>query len=123
MTRSNDPGLRHAQDRLPEQTARIRALNDALRTAQSGQFFTTRGVAARGHEFVVRALDMVRRFSAFTSDNDPYGEHDFGSFCIDGTTLFWKIDCYDRTMRNCSPDASDPARTKRALTILLAEEY
>ena len=29
-------------------------------------------------------------------DNDPYAEHDFGSFEHDGQTIFWKIDLYDR---------------------------
>ena len=53
-----------------------------------------------------------------------YGiEHDFGSFEADGHTIFFKIDYYDETLSVHSPDASDPAVTKRVITIMLAEEY
>ena len=34
----------------------------------------------------------VQEFSNFTEDNDPHGEHDFGSFTIAGNKVFWKID-------------------------------
>jgi hypothetical protein len=65
---TNDPGLRDAQDREQEQTARIRELNDALRTASDplgvllarGQPFITRGVAGHGSDFVARAIQTVR---------------------------------------------------------------
>jgi uncharacterized protein DUF3768 len=30
--------------------------------------------------FSHQALALVRRFDAFTPDNDPLGEHDFGRF-------------------------------------------
>jgi Protein of unknown function (DUF3768) len=52
-----------------------------------------------------------------------YGEHDFGSFELEGEKLYWKIDCYDKKMRFGSEDPSDPEQTTRVLTILLAEEY
>ena len=44
---------------------------------------------------VPELLDLVRWFDAFTPDNDPYGEHDFGSFSYAGETFFWKWDYYD----------------------------
>jgi hypothetical protein len=59
----------------------------------------------------------------FTNDNDPYGEHDFGAFDVDGARLFWKIDYYDRSLSGGSPDPTDPAVTCRVLTIMLAWEY
>ena len=85
---------------------RVRALNDALRTASEllavllarGQLVITRGVAGRGPAFVDRALAAVRAFDAFSADNDPYGEHDFGIFELDGVTLNWKIDLYEREL-------------------------
>jgi hypothetical protein len=77
----------------------------------------------RGNGFVDRAMIAVREFSDFTEDNDPHGEHDFGSFELDGETLFWKIDAYDTDYNFGSPNPADPAVTRRVLTILLAEEY
>ena len=62
-------------------------------------------------------------FDAFTSDNDPHGERDFGSFAICGEHLFWKIDYYDQGLRFGSEDPSDPAVTRRIMTIMLASEY
>ena len=67
---------------------------------------------------------MTRTFDAFTAGNDPNGEHDFGSFELDGVKLFWKIDYYDK--RDPDLGAEDPAdatTTERALTLMLADEY
>jgi hypothetical protein len=65
----------------------------------------------------------VFKFSDFTPDNDPHGEHDFGSFEHAGKSIFWKIDCYDRDLNFGSPNPADPNVTARVLTVLLAEEY
>jgi hypothetical protein len=73
--------------------------------------------------FLTAPLALVRGFDVFTTENDPYGEHDFGSVTIDGTKLFWKIDYYDLSLQYGSNDPSDPAQTARVLTIMLAEEY
>ena len=72
---------------------------------------------------VSRVMQAVRAFTDFTEENDPYGEHDFGNFTLDGADVFWKIDYYDNDLRHGSPNATDAALTKRVLTILLAEEY
>jgi hypothetical protein len=108
----------------------IRVLNDAFRTQpfigaafDANELIITQGVADRGDDFIDRAVMEVREFSDFTEDNDPYGEHDFGSFELDGIELFWKVDCYDRNLRYGSPDPADAAVTRRVLTILLADEY
>ena len=65
----------------------------------------------------------MRTFRDFTPQNDPYGEHDFGSFAVGEERLFWKIDYYDLSLEFGSNDPADPAQTKRVLTIMLAEEY
>ena len=116
----------HSQSSIEQ----IRALNYAFRTQPfigaalaSDELVITRGVADHGNDFADRAVTAVRRFSNFTEDNDPYGEHDFGSFDLDAVKLFWKIDYYDRKLEYGSPDPADPAVTRRVLTILLAEEY
>jgi len=62
-------------------------------------------------------------YDDFSEDNDPYGEHDFGSFKIEGHKLFWKIDYYAPDMRHGSEDPADPDVTVRVLTIMLASEY
>ena len=65
----------------------------------------------------------VQSFADFNADNDPYGEHDFGSFEVAGEPFFWKIDYYDTDMACESDDPSDPEKTTRVLTIMLAAEY
>jgi hypothetical protein len=107
------------------------ALNDAFRSElplvgpaiADNTLVITHGVAAQGNAFVDRAMKAVREFADFSESNDPYGEHDFGSFELDGVTLYWKIDAYDLSLECGSPDATDPAVTRRVLTILLADEY
>ena len=102
----------------------ITEFNDQLRhNGDGGHVFVTRGVAARGAGFVLAARRAVRAFNDFSPDNDPYGERDFGAFELMGERLFWKIDYYDPTLTWGSEDPSDPERTSRVLTVMLAEEY
>jgi len=65
----------------------------------------------------------VETFDAFTRENDPCGERDFGAFEYNGHRILLKIDCYDPSMEEGSEDPSDPQRTVRVLTIMLASEY
>jgi len=104
----------------------VRTLNDAFRTAvlsPLGQWAFTHGVHDLGPEFVSQAIGQVRTFEAFTKDNDPYGEHDFGSLNISGHTVFFKIDYYDQNLEFGSEDPGDPAKCRRVLTVMLASEY
>ena len=104
---------------------RIRALNDSFRAGGSsgGTWLVTTGVEALGPYFVLEALRQVRAYDRFTADNDPHGEHDFGSFELSGERLFWKIDYYDPDLQRGSSDPGDPALTRRVLTLMLASEY
>ena len=107
-----------------ETTDRIRELNDQLRkNLSAGVAVMTPGVAALGQEAVDRIVKTVAVFDDFCHANDPHQEHDFGSFEVDGHTIFFKIDYYDSTLTVHSPDPSDPAVTKRVITIMLAGEY
>jgi len=105
-------------------TFQIRELNDAFRTQLvGGRVFVTAGVAAKSLDVQTKVMQMVIEFSAFTPENDPYGEHDFGAFEHAGEQFFWKIDCYDREMNSGSPDPANSAVTTRVLTVMLADEY
>jgi hypothetical protein len=102
---------------------RIAALNDKFRKGMaSGRVHMTAGLNAKGPDFVVKALVKVMEFNDFNADNDPHGEHDFGSFELEGEKVFWKID-YDLKAEFGSEDPTDPKKTRRVLTIMLAEEY
>jgi hypothetical protein len=105
-------------------TEAIRMLNDELRqNLGAGTALITVGVAALGADAVARIVKTIAVYDDFCHANDPYEEHDFGSFEADGHTLFFKIDYFDSTLTVHSPDPSDPAVTKRVITIMLAEEY
>ena len=100
---------------------KIRALNDQFRRSlRGGQLIMTRQVAERSD--VAMIVDRVRTFDSFSVANDPYGEHDFGSFEFGPDRFFWKIDYYDSRVEFGSPDPADPAVTTRILTIMLADE-
>ena len=103
---------------------RIRALNDAFRsTFGGGKVMMTSGVDALPDMVKCAALHEVAIFDAFNEDNDPHGEHDFGSFELCSRKFFWKIDYYDTECRHGSEDPTDPRKTTRVLTLMLAEEY
>ena len=102
----------------------IRALNDAFRrTFVGGAVMITAGVEGMPLDQRRSLLAKVRAFDVFTDDNDPHGEHDFGSIDEGGVRYFWKVDCYDRATEFGSPDPADPAVTVRVLTVMLASEY
>lgn len=107
-----------------EKRRRIRELNDAFRmTFSGGRVLVTSGVQALGEKSVAMLLRRVQAFSAFTRDNDPYGEHDFGTLEHEGRKVFWKIDYIDLPLSMGSDNPSDPSAICRVLTIMLAEEY
>ena len=107
-----------------DKRARIRELNDAFRkTFAGGQVLLTPGINDLPSDVRAMAIRKVATFEAFTGDNDPHGEHDFGSFDLAGQKFFWKLDYYDLTLEGGSEDPSDPKQTARVLTIMLAEEY
>ena len=105
---------------------RIRDLNDAFRRTLDptlGRAMLTAGVNALPSDVRATAMRAVATFDAFGSDNDPHGEHDFGSFDLAGHKFFFKVDYYDPRLEFGSDDPADPAKTTRVLTLMLAEEY
>jgi len=104
--------------------AKVAQLNDAFRrTLIGGPVLLTTGIRSLPNETIKAVLHQVRHYSDFTPDNDPYQEHDFGSFNIENYRIFWKIDYYDLTLTYGSEYPEDPTQTTRVLTIMLAEEY
>lgn len=118
-----------------EQIAR---LNDRARQAMglACVAVATEGFRALSEEDQSRVRELIETFDAFTPDNDPYGERDFGAIYRDSDgcwtttrparsveTVFWKIDAYGRDLRFGSEDPANPSVTRRVLTIMLASEY
>lgn len=108
-----------------EYRAEVRRLNDEFRRfgIGNGSVMLTAGIHETGSKFVEEVIAKVQAFNAFTRDNDPYNEHDFGKFDIDGEPLFFKFEYYSLDLQGHSPNAADPAVTHRVLTIMLASEY
>ncbi|MGF1612601.1 MAG: DUF3768 domain-containing protein [Gammaproteobacteria bacterium] len=106
-------------------TNRIAELNDMLRKTffAGGRVVMTQGIRALPEADQSAIREKVETFDDFGEDNDPYGEHDFGSFEHASHKVFWKIDYYDPSLTFGSEDPADPAKTCRVLTIMLAEEY
>ena len=105
-------------------TQAIAALNDQFRqTFVGGTVLVTVGIESLPSDVRAMVLRNVATYEAFTPDNDPHQEHDFGSLDLAGRRIFWKIDYYDNSLKHGSDDPADAKTTHRVLTIMLAEEY
>jgi uncharacterized protein DUF3768 len=102
----------------PQPISPIAQLNDAFRRSGQGIFATPGVLALPDLPSLVRA---VQDFDTFTTDNDPYREHDFGSIEWQSEKTFWKIDYYDQDLQYWCDPLSPGCR--RVLTIMLASEY
>ena len=120
LSRINKGGsVMDTRQTISETSAKIAAVNDTFRRSMQG-CKVTKGVAVMGED-VNEILVKVRDFAEFNEDNDPYGEHDFGSFTVGGVKIFWKIDYYDENLEKwCDPLSPD---CNRVLTIMRADEY
>jgi hypothetical protein len=104
---------------------KIARLNDRARAAMglACRLVQTPGINALSPQDQSKIREKVETFDAFTPDNDPYGERDFGAFDHQREKIFWKIDFYDKDLMFESEDPADAFKTTRVLTIMLAEEY
>ena len=73
-----------------ETSAKIAALNDEHRRSMQG-CTVTKGIVAMGSA-ANEVFVGVRDYADFNENNDPYGEHDFGSLKVARQRVFWKID-------------------------------
>lgn len=110
-------------------TEQIRTLNDAFRSGDLsqawgvGRILLTERVNRLSWADKFALMQCVKAFDDFNNSNDPHGEHDFGAFQFQGERYFWKIDYYDRSLKQASPDPTDTAVTCRVLTVMHASEY
>jgi hypothetical protein len=103
-----------------------RKLNDEFRRSMNpelGKCVMTRGVVQLPELERIAVIQKTKFYKDFTEANDPHGEHDFGSFEVRGQKCYFKIDYYDESLEFGSEDPSDPEKTTRVLTLMLANEY
>ena len=101
----------------PTKAELIAQRNDAFRKGET--MSVSQGVFNL-HD-VLGLIRAVRDYTDFSEDNDPYGEHDFGSLDWEGHKIFWKIDYYDPAFEGWADPLSD--EVERVLTVYLAEEH
>lgn len=103
---------------INEYTATIAAANDEFRRAGWGVTMT---VGVQYLPDVNGLMQRVREFDSFNEGNDPYGEHDFGKLEWHGTTVFWKIDYYNKALTGGVSPLSP--QCQRVMTVMRADEY
>lgn len=109
-----------------ERTIRIRELNDELRTqghALNGRVVAMGGLVNEEREKQIRVARAARQHTDWNRGDDPYGEHDFGKFEVDGEQFMFKIDYYSLDEAQGSEHPEDPAVTIRVMTLMYAEDY
>ena len=114
---------------MSDKSELIAQQNDQFRRSMGdcaipGRAVTTMGFAALEESQRNVIVQAVIDFEAFTEDNDPYGEHDFGVIALpEMDTVYWKIDYYDASLEQGSEDPTDLTQTQSVLTIMLASDY
>jgi len=125
---------------MTDKTDHIRKLNDLARTQPAivnAIWVVTPGVKAllasdpeadgalpeESAERTATLRHAVATFNDFPQANDPYREHDFGSFELFGGKLFWKIEYYHPDRDTLAPERANIELCRRVVTIMLAEEY
>lgn len=124
------------KDLTPEEIERVRLIretNDRLRKtgydASKMMVILSGALSNDDPSYHAYVMEKVRSFDAFTEDNDPHGEHDFGTIKVepfgdnDEATIMWQINYYDLALRYGSDEPWNEAKTRRTLTIFYAEDY
>ncbi len=109
---------------------RIQTRNDAFRAAiltspdteKGGRCNATQGVHGLPPDAKMAIFIAVRDYKTFDTEDDPYGEHDFGVIELTGLPkVYWKIDYYESEA--CEFGTEDRVNAYRVLVIMLADEY
>lgn len=139
VTATDGTDERAARTDDPVRTKQIRELNDKFRTeiSETGRAVFTQAIANLGWVDTQIILNRIILFGTdtpihpndvFTDNNDPHGEHDFGSFEhwsreSGFIRIFWKIDYYDENYQYGSENPMNEKETRRVLTIMRADEH
>lgn len=124
---------------ITDHTDEIRRLNDLTRKVPdtvNATWTMTRGVVllltgddegsagtAQTVERFCQLRGAIASFADWPEGNDPYNEHDFGTFIAFGARLFFKIDYYHPDYDLHAPVPSNTELCRRVLTVMRADEY
>lgn len=84
-----------------EQSELVGLVNDAIRASlpfalgKNKIIFAGSCAQSLEENEKLEVLDIVKKYNNFDVSNDPYLEHDFGSFEYKGESYFFKFDYYD----------------------------
>jgi len=112
---------RNQNDQFRKELPNIKSIQGRVMLTQGIQQLTD--TDAEPAKFFPELFQTIREYDDFSEDNDPHGEHDFGSFTFQQQKCFWKIDYYALDMKHGAEDPSDVKQCMRVLTIMLASEY
>jgi hypothetical protein len=102
-----------------DRRAKIVALNDQLRTRfNGGRVQMTKSVYELDDRLRGRALSVLARYNKFHPDS----EHDWGTFIFAGFSFEWRIEYRGKDGAGVSPDAADPDKTLRVLTLYAIDD-
>ena len=102
-----------------DRRAKIIELNDRLRTTfKGGRVQITPGVYDLDPRLRGRALSVLACYNRFDSEN----HHDWGVFLFAGFAFEWHIEYRGKDGVGVSPDAADPDRTFRVLTLCAVDD-
>ncbi|SMD16258.1 DUF3768 domain-containing protein [Rhizobium sp. RU36D] len=109
-----------------ERTRRIRDLNDELRIngrSLNGSMVAMGQLGQEDREKIIRVYRAAAAFDEWPEGDDPYREHDFGKFDVDGESFIFKIDYYSLDEMHGSEHPEDQNTTIRVMTLMYAEDY
>ena len=110
---------RRAIPKRVDKRAKIIELNDQLRTTfKGGRVQITPGVYELDERLRGRALSVLTRYNKF----DAHSEHDWGVFIFAGYSFEWRIEYRGQDGTGVSPDAADPEKTFRVLTLYAVDD-
>lgn len=109
-----------------ERCAMIRDLNDELRIngrSINGRIVAMGALGNEDREKIIRVYRAAAAFDDWPKGDDPYLEHDFGKFEVDGESFMFKIDYYSLDELHGSEHPEDQNTTIRVMTLMYAEDY